>query len=386
MRKCLLAVQGPLQFLAGLIAMEWYWQVNHKSADAETALLLYDFLCPPDQEQLLVDTIMRLTEVRKWDKTLFISGQEMRKISRQNCSQSVKDLRKMIGLDGFDEIYIARDYCGFGSSLILNSYKQAARITYGDSFGLVGNEAEFELRWWDLRSALPNAKTLLRGLLYGKPVRLGFDAAVLSLPIDWSGSYLEDIPLLVPRREHVLNIIERVCSRLPDLTNYCDSLLEGESNSYLFLLSNLSASGTMSRENEVTLYIDVVRQIAPKGSSIILKDHPRSGPYVLNSVISSIKADYRIKVIDDVHLSRIPVELWTPLISSCSVVPIYSTSAININYFYDKDVILPLDDARIKKYFFHDKIAAITKGHRAIFESVNNLKKWDGNSPLWKGC
>lgn len=386
MRKCLLAVQGPLQFLAGFIAMKWYCQVNHKSADAETVLLLYDFLCPPEQEKFLADTIMRLSKVRKWNKIIFISGQEMRNISHQTFSKSVKDLRKIIGLDNFDEIYIMRDYCGYGSSLILNSYKMAVRITYGDSLGLVGNEEEFKLRWWDLRSALPNIKTLLRDLLYGKPVRLGFDAAVLSLPMDWSGSYLEDIPLLVPRREHVLNIIRKVCGQLPDLVNYCDSLLEGESNRYLFLLSNLSASGVMLRENEVALYTDVVRQIAPKGSSIILKGHPRSGPYVLNSIISSLKADYRIKIIDDVNLSKIPVELWAPLISSCRIVPIYSTSAINISYIYNKEVILPLNDVIIKKYFLYDQIPSVSKGHKAIFESVNNLKKWDGNSVLWKGC
>ncbi len=366
--------------------MEWYWQIKYNSADAETVLLLYDFLCPPEQEQLLADTIMRLSKVRKWDKTIFISGQEMRNISRKYYSQSIKDLRKIIGLEGFDDIYIARDYCGFGSSLILNAYKQATRITYGDSLGIVGDEEEYKLRWWDLRSAFPNVKIFMRSLLYEKPVILGFDAAVLSLPLDWSGSYLKDIPLFVPRRKHVLNIFEKVYNLLPDLANYCDSLLKGDSNSYLFLLSNFSASGYTLPENEVALYIDIVRHIAPKNSSIIIKNHPRSGPYVLKSIISSLKTDYRIKSIDDVNLSRIPVELWSPLIIGCRIVSIFSTSAINISYIYKKDVIFALNDAKIEKYVFPKMIPITVKGNRAIIESVDNLKKWDGNSPLWKGC
>jgi hypothetical protein len=57
LRKCLLAVQGPLQFIAGLIAMEWYGQVKHGSSESEAVLLLYDFYVSEQLEKSLEEVI-----------------------------------------------------------------------------------------------------------------------------------------------------------------------------------------------------------------------------------------------------------------------------------------------------------------------------------------
>ena len=54
MRKRLLAVQGPTQFLAGYIAMEWERE-SEGLEPMDTVVLSYDFLMTKSQENELAD-------------------------------------------------------------------------------------------------------------------------------------------------------------------------------------------------------------------------------------------------------------------------------------------------------------------------------------------
>jgi len=385
MRKCLLAVQGPLQFMAGLIAMEWYGQVMHESSDSEVVLLMYDFLVPLEVEKHLEEAIRSLTGIRQWKKIIFISAMEMSRIMRRKYSESVHQLRSILGEPSFDEIFLMRDYAGAGSPLILNAYPDAAKITYGDSFGLVGNESELCFHWsWSLKSVNIYLMAFVRKVLFGGPKRFDFDTAVLTIPVDWSGSYLNDIPLLVPNREFALARLKECCAQLPRLSAYCNNLLEGAHNPCLFILSTLFQSGLMSIENEIALYISIIRQTAPRGSTIILKPHPRSNMTILATVVNAVEAEYRVKVIDYSQFSRIPIELWISMITECTIVAIYSTCCVNLSYLYGKEVILPLNESNIKQYVYPEWIESVTKGNTMNLESMNRLKEWDRKSVLWK--
>jgi len=385
MPKCLVAVQGPIQLLVAQAAMGWYYKVKREVEAPQAVLLLYDFLCSPEQEKALVETITRISVNHKWERIVFVSSAEMQKISRQVYSNSMDSLIRKVGAASFDEVFVARDFCGFGSALILNAYSGAKHIAYGDSFGLVGNEEEFRSEKWSLGAIAFGLRGAIRGLLLGRPKRSKFDTAVLSLPIDWSGKYLKGIPLLIPERGYLVELFEDAYKSLPEFAGYCDALAEDWGGGYLFLLSNLAASGVATKQSETELYLEIIRQNAPGGSSILLKDHPRSDGSVLNSVVESLKVEYRIKIIEDQQYSRIPIELWVPLLKKCTVVPIYSTSAINIKFLYAKDVILPLDYSKMQKYFIPGMIPGMAKGDIVIRESLERLSKWDGTTVLWSG-
>jgi Alpha-2,8-polysialyltransferase (POLYST) len=388
MKKRLLAVQGPLQFIAGYIAMEWYKKMQPNVDSCETVLLMYDFLMPEDMERQFVEVITELSLLQKWENVVFINGPEMHQVMKGAYSSSIEKLQGLIGKTDFDEIYIGRDFCGDGSPLILNAYPGAARIIYGDSFGLVGNEAVCDNFDWrsPFRSVASRCKKYLTDAMNGTHQKLPFDTAVLTLPLDWSGNYLDNLPLLVPEKTFVVKTIERLSSELAELNEYVDSLMKTKEASYLFLLSNLSASGYMSQESEISLYFETVTSIAPAGSPIFLKAHPRAPANVFNVLAAKLSDLYeKIVIIDDAKLSRFPIELWVRLLQNCTIVPIFSTSSINLKYFYDKSVILPLNEASIAKYCYREKSASLSKANRAISESVNNIGGWDGNSPLWKG-
>jgi hypothetical protein len=140
----------------------------------------------------------------------------------------------------------------------------------------------------------------------------------------------------------------------------------------------------MSIENEIALYISIIRQTAPRGSTIILKPHPRSNMTILATVVNAVEAEYRVKVIDYSQFSRIPIELWISMITECTIVAIYSTCCVNLSYLYGKEVILPLNESNIKQYVYPEWIESVTKGNTMNLESMNRLKEWDRKSVLWK--
>lgn len=387
-KKRLLAVQGTIQFIAGHIAMEWYQHVKNGNDAADTVLLMYDFLMPQEMELEFVMAIRRLATPFKWNSIVFISAAEMSGIMKGSYSKAIEKLHKAVGATSFDELIIGRDYCGDGSPLIVNSFPTATRIVYGDSLGIVGNNTGGDTFNWKspLRSFASLCKHSVLKFIHGTHKKFVFDAAVLSLPSDWSGNYLDKIELLIPNKKFVLNEVSQMSASIHELDDYTDTLVDLDGRNYLFLLSNLSASGFMSKESEAELYIEIIKQITPLGARVLLKPHPRAPKSVFNHVTDSVRQQYDTVVIDNAELASYPVELWSKLLGCCEVIPVYSTSAYQIKYIHGKEVILTLDDSKINHFVFPEKREAMSKGNQAIVSCVKSINDWDGKSLLWKGC
>lgn len=387
MKKRLLAVQGPLQFIAGFIAMEWYGKVRGET-QYETVLLMYDFLMPEALEPEFTAVITRLASVGSWKRVVFIGASRMTSIMQGSYERSIAGIREALGESDFDEIFLARDFCGDGSPLLGNAYPDAQKVAYGDSFGLVADRAQFSDfdRRRPIRSTLSACKRLARRAVLGGHRRFAFDTAVLSLPLDLSKGELNGVSLVVPSKDHVQRTIHAIAATLDDLSGYCRSLLApaGNGTSQLFLLSNLSASGLMSEENEIAMYTEVITTVAAPGDTVLLKVHPRSSRTVLDAVVGGIGDAFPVRIIDDAQLGRLPVELWTELIAASNVVAMFSTAAVNIKYIYDKEVVLPLNKTLIERYIDPQRSAYVAGVQNMIGQAVMGLESWDGESFLWK--
>ena len=138
--------------------------------------------------------------------------------------------------------------------------------------------------------------------------------AVLALPVSFSGwpTYLT---LDIPTRSHVVQVLTHLSKSLTDIDEYCTYLLnESSSDSkYLFLSSNMSASGYMSQESEVLLYIQIINEIVPHGSTIYIKPHIRSPLSTIEALCYEIRNNYNVILINDNRFSRLPLELWQRL-------------------------------------------------------------------------
>lgn len=387
-KKRLLAVQGPLQFVAGYIAMDWYGKSADANTDYQSVLLLYDFLLPEELEAEFAAVITRLADVANWHKIVFIGATRMRAITNGRYDAALATLREELGELAFDELYLARDFCGDGSMLIGNAYPDAHKHAYGDSFGLVADRAQFAdfNPQAPLRSILSACKKRARRALLGGPRRFAFERAVLSLPLDLSRGELDGVTLTVPSKAHVQGTVQAIAERLGELRGYCAALLAGAGGArcHLFLLSNLSASGLMSQDSEIALYVDIIGRVAAPGEVVYLKVHPRSTRRVLDAVVAAIAGSYQTSIIDNPALARLPIELWTDLIAGCNVVAMFSTGAINIKYIHDVPVLLPLDDALIERYVYPEKVDYIKGIHGMIGQAMTALARWDGRSVLWR--
>lgn len=388
MKKRLLAVQGPLQFITGYVAFDWYRRMTQGCDDGESVLLLYDFLAPPEIESAIAESVMQLTRQDAWSRVVFLRSDEMAAIMRGKYTRSIERLHEALGSSHFDEIFLARDHVGDGSPLLINAYPDATRLAYGDSFGLVGQRGVLETFDWSspVRSLVSVARRSARRMLWGGPRIIPFDAAVLTLPLDLSGIYLDQTRLVVPPREHVLRCIEQLTAPLDVLRSYCRRLVAEHgtgAGDHLYLLSNLSASGLTSTSREIDLYVEVIEQTARPGTAVFIKHHPRSSHEVLRAVVQRVEKEHRVIVLNEPSVERIPVELWQDLIAHCTIVAMFSTSAINMKYLYGKEVVIPLDAERIGRFFPRERVEYMASGTRMIQEAIGNLDHWDEKSVLW---
>ena len=382
MKRRLLTVQGPLQYIAGYIAYSWN---RPAKPDVEDILLLYDFLAAPQIEPEIADAVRSLAVSAPWTRIVFIRGEQMDALMRERYANSMAGLRALVGAEHVDEIYLARDHVGNGSPLLLNAYAGARKFSYGDSLGIVGQREAMDRL--DRPSAVTRVRALARRLLRGAPRPIAFDEAVLSLPIDISGKYLPTVSLAVPARDHVVACLERIYAAVPALGAYCHALCElgPPGRSHLYLLSNLTASGLTDAASEAALYAEVIRETSPVGGTVYLKPHPRSTFDVLETLARELGGDYRVHLVDDARFSRLPVELWTDLIRHCEVVAMFSTSAINLKYLFDKQVVMPLDEARIARFIAPTGREHMATASRMMREALANLESWDGRTALWSG-
>ncbi len=381
----LLAVQGATQFITAYISLLWYEKTVLKST-SELVLLIYDTCTPKENESALNKVINNLAATRNWKSVIFIGTEEMRLISNNKYVTCIAKLRAKLQALEFDNIFIARDFGSFGTQLILNTYPKATHVEYGDSFGLVGNESETKIKIADLSKApLMYLKFLIKKILFNHfPSRYKFNYSFLSMPIDWSGKYLADKKLVIPTRKFVTDQVIKLSEELQDLQAYCNRLLNNVSEeSNLYLLSNFANSGFSSHENELTLYEEIILDTAKKGSTVFIKNHPRGSNVVLDLLYNRLRKNYDVRIISDLNFSMYPIELWSTLIKRCKIYPVFSSSSISLEYFYSKQVIMPLSERRIKSFIYINKIDETLQSEVMCEAVIQKLKTWDENSILW---
>jgi hypothetical protein len=170
-----------------------------------------------------------------------------------------------------------------------------------------------------------------------------------------------------------------------ELLTYCNKLLNGiTGNCKLYLLSNLSNSTISSYDNEIGLYVEVIRNTAETDTTVIIKNHPRGSDILTKKLVDILSSTHQVVLIDDKSFNFYPIELWISLISRCEIYPVFSTSVISLYYLFSKNVIMPLNGDLIAKYIYSDKIAHVSQGEDMCRQAIVALESWDGNSPIWK--
>ncbi len=86
----------------------------------------------------------------------------------------------------------------------------------------------------------------------------------------------------------------------------------------------------------------------------------------------------------DPRFKRYPIELAVRLVRECTVICM-SYPRLSLKYLYDIDVIQPMDEAFIERWF-PPRFWHSSKNSVALYEKpLERLSVWDGHNVLWSG-
>lgn len=351
-------------------------------------------------------------EMPEVDACLAVEGDALAAIvGRPDAAAAAAEMRALCGAAAYDEIYYAHDVVGEFYRALAQAYPQARRVCYGDGMGIV-YEREHHLSFLSRKTAAQAApgggyraswRRIAKRLLgRGRP-RGGGDAgqpvgppsfgrappphhAALILPVDQSGRFLRDVPLTVVPRGVARAVLDRAVAGCTALQEHVEALLAASGNRqrYLLLTENSAEGGFIDFDREVAMYCAVVRAVCPLGSAVILKSHPGETLPRNEALRANLGGDYEVMAFDP-RFKRYPIELAARLVGAC--VPIcMSYPALSLKYLYDVDVIQPMDDAFVERWF-PERVWDSFKNAVTLYERpLARLAGWDRKSLLWSGA
>jgi len=400
----LVSVFGPGNVLAALSAVKWRESQRSEDTDWNVVTLVHT---PGLPEPIARDSgvvVERLISSQGWPEPLVLTDADMEEVVKggrfPRYREVLRRFRRKLGTEHFDEIYYAHDVVGRVPELAMNAYPDAKRITFGDALGSVYDKRYHIALAIGPRSVsgggplrrvrgvarrrLEEARTGILGFFLGAPRDLQAGTAMLILPMDQTGACLASMELFIVPKNLVRDIISQCNEAVPELTQYVRQLLIGAPvPRFVMLLENISDGHFMSFEREVALYEEMVRRNAPRGATLIVKEHPLSIAPVGEVLAKRLTPDYSVRRVSP-EFHRYPLELWRGLVEACQVISM-SYCTISLTYLYDKSVIYPMEMSLIEEYIpprFWDSY----KNADALYRGqLANLATWDGQSVLWRG-
>ena len=139
--KRIITCQGSIQLITALSV------INYRAKEQisfnkhyEDYLVIYDLYTTPGQIEEFANYVKKMAELaHQWKAINYINPIQFNTISKELATSSPRKIHdsvhKLVGTDSADEIYLCRNW-QFGNQLLINTYKSAEKICYGDSIGI----------------------------------------------------------------------------------------------------------------------------------------------------------------------------------------------------------------------------------------------------------
>ncbi|EGJ34995.1 MULTISPECIES: polysialyltransferase family glycosyltransferase [Moorena] len=398
--KRIITCQGSIQLVTALSVLS-YREKEQKDLNIkyEDYLVIYHLYSPPGQIDEFAAFIKTIAElVGEWHKIVYITPEQLSDIeSRLDYSSPSKIFRmvhEMVGTNRADEIYLCRNWM-FGNKLLINIYKSAQKICYGDSIGFyfsVNSKALFPetqenkpnlINYIQARykSLLNKVKTILKIKTSLKP-RLKFDIGYFVLPDVFGES--------PPMKTVTLNKVWllETFQKLRGLVNP-EYILQfrkniAESPVSILLTSNLSEAGRMSLENEIAAYREflICEGIEPN-TVLVLKPHPRDDNVKLQKLEYALSYLFdKIIVLSEPDLFFLPFEVFfseafLPLDSSRNNQPrvfAVSTACLSLKLLFNVPSIVGFGDQITSKLFYENYAAGRLEHEGELRAAINKVE------------
>lgn len=296
--KRVVTCQGGIQLVAALAALETRAAEQQRSdVEYEDYLVIYDLYAPDSQLPQFEKAVQRMARaLRDWKSIVYFSKEQMIEFDQQltfaTRPEVYQRVRDLVGVVEADEVYVCRNW-QFGNSLMLNVYREASKVCFGDSIGIYFSEAYFSPAATNngrpplkaaVRQQLRRIKHSLRSRLSGQetPLRdvvldeIQFDIGYFLLP-----EILNETP---PMETRLVNkattgeIFRKLARALDPEQIVAQYGYLAEVPAVILMTSNFSEASRMSSESELVAYREFLENLQlPRASTLIIKPHPRDG-------------------------------------------------------------------------------------------------------------
>jgi len=302
-----------------------------------------------------------------------------------------------VGVAEADEIYLCRNW-QFGNSLMLNVYRDAWKVCYGDSIGIYFSEAYFSPAVAKngrpplkaaVRQQLGRIKHSLRSRLTGDqtPARdvvleeIQFDIGYFLLP-----EILHETPPMETRlvNKATTGEIFRKLARALDpeqiVAQY--GYLAGVP-AVILMTSNFSEASRMSEENELVAYREFLERLQlPRESTLIVKPHPRDGEEKVRELgrrLSDMFANVVLLMDQNLFFTPFEVFLIQTFLGENEETPrelkiiTFSTACLSLPILFDVRPIIGFGNEIVKTSFFENYISGRLQHEHDLESAMKTL-------------
>ena len=385
--KRVVTCQGGIQLVAALAALETREAEQQQSdVEYEDYLVIYDLYAPDSQLTQFMNAVQRMAQaLRDWKSIVYFSKEKMIEFDQQltfvTRPQVYQRVRDLVGVDKADEVYVCRNW-QFGNSLMLNVYRDATKICFGDSIGIYFSEAYFSPAVTNngrpplkaaVRQQLRRIKHSLRGRLIGDetPLRdvvldeIQFDIGYFLLP-----EILREIP---PMETRLVNkattgeIFRKLARALDPEQIVAQYGYLADVPAVILMTSNFSEASRMSSENELAAYRQFLEQLQlPRESTLIIKPHPRDGEEKIRELgrrLGDMFANVVLLMDQNLFFTPFEVFLIQTFLSEGEQTPrnlkiiTFSTACLSLPILFDIQPVIGFGNEIVKTSFFENYIS-----------------------------
>jgi hypothetical protein len=284
----------------------------------------------------------------------------------------VNSLTKIFSEKNYNSFYYSHDVSADHTAQVFMQFlPNAHRVCFGDPPGFLFKKyASVQERLNDIPSGLKHWFWNTR--IGNSEQWFNYDSAYVAMNMN---NIMYPTPPIILSREHFIKLIHLIKKSMSDLETQEKIFLKGmdnlPSNFNMLVLSNLTKSKLITRENELKLYHELSHRHCKPGSTIIIKPHIASN-YSFILRLKKILAEYNIIILPE-YLSSVPLEMLTLLLKHCKIISV-SSASVFLSYLYGKEnIIHALTKSDIKRFFNEGSCHYMIEATKAITGSIDTL-------------
>ena len=349
----------PSQLIPALAAVFSYRQTKGQAQDDPVMVVVW---CAPSVDdrtrELRLQTFQTLLTVVNGAFLVFFSREET--AGDLSTSRQVDDkaqyfrehhLSMPVG-DVFFSHDISED---FSAQMLMRACPDAERICFGDAWGLVYSNTYFESitypcgvglalkapATWSLNLLVRYRRRRVRGPRY-----LWLDArfVILILPNDPGLDFLPGKTQLKVGRETV----EQVIAMLGSVVSGGNFSLSRQPDAVL-LVGSFAESRLCDESNELALYADVLAELLPSDSALLVKGHSAATRHKILKIAEQSARNNCVEVIPET-LSELPIEILAGVWPEARIVS-FAYASVSLTYLKREGVLHAMHNLMIDKYF-----------------------------------